>query len=162
MMRAILICFACLLMACNNNKCLEVECLNGGTCWDGECQCPKGFIGVNCDSLDPNFECSTVFECLANTYIVRANCTLAQNKLYNSTISPIMGSTNEIAFSNFDDLNFELFGVINGNEITVPIQINNGITYQGSGIISSESYPYSIELTYQAGNTACISYFTLN
>ena len=30
----------------------KVECNNGGTCNDGECDCLKGYSGVSCDSLD--------------------------------------------------------------------------------------------------------------
>gem|GEM_PF-478779 len=30
----------------------KVECNNGGTCNDGECDCLKGYSGVSCDSVD--------------------------------------------------------------------------------------------------------------
>lgn len=31
------------------DECAGVECLNGGTCLDGTCQCPNGFEGDNCE-----------------------------------------------------------------------------------------------------------------
>ena len=32
--------------ACDLNRaCKDITCENGGSCWEGECQCPKGFIG---------------------------------------------------------------------------------------------------------------------
>lgn len=33
-----------------DNSCDSVECLNGGTCTDGACDCPSGFGGDNCET----------------------------------------------------------------------------------------------------------------
>ncbi|WNJ21115.1 hypothetical protein [Pontibacter sp. G13] len=47
--------FACLSLASGcEDPCDGKICENGGTCIDGECECPEGFIGPNCNiNLDP-------------------------------------------------------------------------------------------------------------
>ncbi len=32
------------------DPCAAITCLNGGTCNDGSCQCPQGFIGESCSA----------------------------------------------------------------------------------------------------------------
>lgn len=42
------------LLACEKDPCAELECLNGGQCLDGLCDCPEGYIGADCGiGLDP-------------------------------------------------------------------------------------------------------------
>jgi len=62
------ICFFMLLFACQD-PCEEVECLNGGTCVEGSCECPDGFIGLNCEiKIDPCEikQCVNADTCLVN------------------------------------------------------------------------------------------------
>ncbi len=49
-----------LLSACDKNICPDNECLNGGLCVDGACDCPIGWTGDLCEeSTDPcaNLNC---------------------------------------------------------------------------------------------------------
>ncbi|MDX2003565.1 MAG: calcium-binding EGF-like domain-containing protein [Chitinophagales bacterium] len=41
-----------LLHSCKEDKCEDVSCLNGGTCVDGTCDCPSGFTGADCGTVD--------------------------------------------------------------------------------------------------------------
>ena len=40
-----------LLTACTPDPCEDTICANGGTCFEGNCQCPPGFSGADC-SID--------------------------------------------------------------------------------------------------------------
>lgn len=33
-------------------RCDDVNCLNGGVCNNGECDCPIGFVGESCEVID--------------------------------------------------------------------------------------------------------------
>lgn len=37
----------------NPDPCADVNCQNGGTCVDGQCNCLEGFIGPFCETRDP-------------------------------------------------------------------------------------------------------------
>lgn len=44
---------------CTKDKCETVKCVNGGTCSDGSCNCPQGYLGSNCEKIDkPYFLCN--------------------------------------------------------------------------------------------------------
>lgn len=47
----VLICSGLAVMnSCNQqNACDEVTCMNGGVCVDGDCDCPEGYSGPNCE-----------------------------------------------------------------------------------------------------------------
>lgn len=38
-----------LYTACTKDRCRDINCLNGGTCNDGLCECPPGWAGPNCE-----------------------------------------------------------------------------------------------------------------
>lgn len=41
-----------LLHGCKEEACQDVSCLNGGTCVDGQCDCPEGFFGSDCGEVE--------------------------------------------------------------------------------------------------------------
>lgn len=47
---------SCLFASCNKDEetdpCENVSCLNNGYCDNGQCVCPLGFSGVNCETPD--------------------------------------------------------------------------------------------------------------
>lgn len=43
------------MSSCSSDPCDEVTCLNSGVCIDGSCDCPTGFIGADCGTLDFDF-----------------------------------------------------------------------------------------------------------
>src|SRR5476649_1593329 len=42
---------AVLYTSCTKDACKDVTCQNGGTCSGGNCTCPTGWIGTNCQTL---------------------------------------------------------------------------------------------------------------
>ncbi|GEM_PF-675107 len=54
------------------DQCKEVGCINGGDCNDGECLCPEGFTGENCQ-IDERCITRNV-QCLNNTTCDNGEC----------------------------------------------------------------------------------------
>ncbi len=44
--------FILLVQSSCSDPCEEVNCLNGGICIEGDCDCPDNFIGNNCETFD--------------------------------------------------------------------------------------------------------------
>ena len=56
------------LNSCKKDKCKKVECQNGGTCLEGVCDCPTGFIGENCETdLCATISCQNGGTCVSGT-----------------------------------------------------------------------------------------------
>jgi len=53
------------------DDCDGVQCANGGVCLNGDCDCPEGFFGSNCELMDD--PCSTV-ECLPDETCNNGTC----------------------------------------------------------------------------------------
>jgi len=54
-----LFCWLCTLVGlslfaagCRQAPCEQITCLNGGTCIEGNCDCPQGFTGATCESFE--------------------------------------------------------------------------------------------------------------
>lgn len=58
---------ACTVEDTNNNDC-NPACQNGGSCVDGQCDCPFGYSGASCETaeacVNPNFVCDYDGECV--------------------------------------------------------------------------------------------------
>ncbi len=152
------------LASCKTNPCKEVYCYNGGVCFDGVCRCPEGFSGDFCEIADTNASithCNPIINCLPGTYEAVESCTFAGNKFYYLNISPSTQQTNYIVFSNLGgDLGPQIQGILNGLDISIPLQNNGNTTYQGYGSIDTTSTPIKLSLTYQIANDACSTELT--
>ncbi len=49
---ALLIFVLLCLSSCREDPCDSIDCINGGSCVEGICDCPEGFEGVRCEILD--------------------------------------------------------------------------------------------------------------
>jgi hypothetical protein len=43
------------LNSCKKDPCETINCLNGGVCYDGSCDCPDGYSGTQCETYDECF-----------------------------------------------------------------------------------------------------------
>ncbi len=70
---AVLCCLlATVITSCSkDDPCDAVACLNGGACANGQCVCPQGYSGVNCEI--PPDPCANV-SCLNGGTCVNGNC----------------------------------------------------------------------------------------
>lgn len=55
----VIIAIGLLLASCQDDEdsCEDLTCLNGGACVDGICDCPPGYLGINCQNFEP---CDTI------------------------------------------------------------------------------------------------------
>jgi hypothetical protein len=63
------ICFLT-ITGCKRDECESTNCLNGGICVDGTCECPAGYNGTNCEIFDQCFNVT----CLNGGNCVNGSC----------------------------------------------------------------------------------------
>ncbi len=59
LIKLLTVCGLLIFAACKKDNCKDVNCLNGGICNDGKCDCPPGYSGTNCETKDScyNVDC---------------------------------------------------------------------------------------------------------
>lgn len=170
---AVMMAFSSMLyISCNKDEgssitgeisCLEVLCLNGGTCVDGECMCPTGYYGDSCQlSWSSRYIGSyTVTE----TITWSSNATLIGNdSIYNARIS--QSSVPQIFFidSLVGNPKFNsVTGIVDSTTENFMFQANEAIFYNnliiqgGKGSINDSSDKltgvYARQLKDSMGNT---------
>jgi hypothetical protein len=147
---------AVLYTSCNKDKCKDVTCQNSGTCSDGNCTCPTGVTGTNCETIY-----RTGF---VNTY--KGNGTDNAGGTYNNfrmvfaatgtdvtkmslTIQDASGGSAGVPVLTVDLANFSASGA------TFTVESNSsaaGFTYTGTGSISGTSASLSLIETPTTGS----------
>lgn len=108
------------------DPCEEVVCQNGGTCIEGTCDCPEGFIGPNCEvRVDPceSKQCVNADTCVVSPQgEARCFCSLGfEGERCDSTWSNKYTGIFEVTES-CDNSNFYEVEIVDGprfNEVTV-------------------------------------------
>ena len=122
--------------SCQQDKCKDITCLNGGTCTDGTCTCPAGYSGTDCGNLN-----RSAF--IKNWNVVSNSC-LGGTGGWTVTV---------VAGSGADDIILQNFGhficgsgpinisakVTSATAFTIPSQLVCGTTYDGSGSLNGTS-----------------------
>ncbi|MFT6211471.1 MAG: hypothetical protein ACJATE_002107 [Bacteroidia bacterium] len=171
------------LIACNTDQCVDVNCLNDGICNDGNCECPVGFTGDNCElAIDP---CQTVScnlngvcvdgQCVCDEGYEGENClTLSTRKFtgsynveetcgnfYKVYVLHIMNqetsSITEVKLVNLYDAGYYVVGYVSGNSLTIPSQYlgDPSTSISGAGTMVGINLTIDFTVSTSSGDISC-------
>ncbi|QLH44409.1 MAG: calcium-binding EGF-like domain-containing protein [Bacteroidota bacterium] len=119
-----------LFTACNPDACKDVVCQNGGTCVDGDCTCPVGYEGTNCQTLSRDK--------FIGVFTGSETCTVGTDN-YSITCSANSDNT-KFNIQNLYNQSLTAIASANGNAFTIPSQtVGSGVTAVGSGTITGNT-----------------------
>jgi hypothetical protein len=133
--------FSLISSSCNNkNKCENVACINGGSCYNGACVCPVGYEGPRCDTLSRDkfiHNYNGGDSCSVNIF----NDTMYYTQYANPVrIQAVFFKPIELLIKNFlDDPNDSAIGTMIQADSFSFLGANNSITYSGTGWLRSDS-----------------------
>ncbi len=130
--------------SCNNDPCKAIVCAYGGTCIEGECNCPSGYEGTHCEIVTR--------EKYKGVWTVFEDGTSTMPNNYEVRFSLGEGNT-DLLISNFynkfpgNDINAR----VKGDSIFIPQQTFQNNTIEGWGYLDWEDddnfYPEHGEIT---------------
>lgn len=147
------------ISGCDRKSCNDVVCDYGMNCNQGQCYCPDGYEGTDC-----NTQSSTKY---LGQYNVTETCYSGSSNFFSYTTSVIQGyRVNEVQFTS-------LFGMTSatgyiytdgnnqGNIIEIPQQSQGGLTFSGQGTYDPINNRMSINFnyTYNFGSYQCTHTF---
>jgi len=126
------------------DSCQDVTCKNGGSCIDGNCDCPDGYSGPDCGTnISANF---------LGTYNVSEQCPNDTTYTVNIAVDSLNITGVKIAnfFNSFSNL---VNATVNQTNITIPLQApdNDGRSVSGSGTFHP---PDQIVWNYSVGDAS--------
>lgn len=118
--------------SCQPDKCKAIVCAYGGTCNEGECICPSGYEGVQCEIVTASKYVGTwtVFE--KGTATMPAEYVLAFDEGLTSTTLNIRNFYNKFTTP--------VSVRIKGDSLTIPRQTIEGYEVEGWGYLKWEAY----------------------
>jgi len=138
------------LSACKD-ECDDVNCLNGATCDEGDCNCASGFEGDVCQT-----ETRAKF---FGSYNVSENCTPGGNFTYQLSIVTSATGPLNIIINNFYGFGASVSATVSGANITIPNQTvttqGEALTYSGTGQITGNILTMSYTASQGAASDAC-------
>ncbi len=123
--------YCCILIFCSlygcRNKCQDIECMNGGECIDGSCDCADGFSGTDCSAI--------ISLNMLGTYNVTETCPDLEAYTVNILADTLSIFSVKIAGFFNGSFNNLISANLNNNSITIPLQDpdGDGRTVSGSG-----------------------------
>lgn len=119
--------------SCNDDPCKSIVCAYGGTCAEGDCICPSGYEGTQCEVVTR--------EKYRGVWTVFENGTSTQPAQYEITFRNGVGAT-DMTISNFynrfpgPDVNVR----VKGDSLFIPQQTLNNYTIEGWGYLKWEGF----------------------
>jgi hypothetical protein len=105
-----------LFTACEQDSCLDLKCINGGTCADGYCRCVQGFEGPQCE-----IKANTKF---LGKYYGSTECN-AWAPIVDSAVVFEVKSPNRIGLKLYSDSTDVLYTTVTGNSIVAKDSVTN-------------------------------------
>jgi hypothetical protein len=131
------------LFSCKNDPCEDVNC-NNGTCNDGACVCAPGYEGSNCE-----VEQRLAF---VADYAADESCDLG-NFDYQLAITADSPNGTELTISNLGDFGFDVIAIVDGTNLTITEQTDNGRTINGTGQLANGILTIDYVMTTTASQT---------
>ena len=153
-------CLLAILISCNTDPCEGKVCENGGRCLEGICECPDGFIGDDCETVD-------VSSLIGNYDGRYEGCfQTGPDHIIQLDQSPVGGfaiefiNLGDYACPSSSDGRLRVQASLSGNDIQMPEQTvcadGNfaGYLFQGSGTVFSDSIRFTFSVVYDADGNA--------
>lgn len=118
--------------SCNENKCKEIVCAYGGVCTDGQCLCPSGYEGNQCETITRDR--------YIDVWKVTEDGTFTNAAQYSVSVEAGPNIT-ELRIKNFrNSFVDEVQAFVKGDSITIPNQVVDGHTVRGFGYLMDDKY----------------------
>lgn len=131
-------------VGCQKDPCKDINCQNGGICFEGSCLCPDGFNGPNCET-------STIAD-FAGTYLVSETCN-AGNFAYTIEIALDTAAQQNIFISNMADLGSVVTAIAQGDNFSIAPQLILNDTISGTGMLTDSILTINYVLVPDSGQT---------
>lgn len=118
--------------SCSEDKCKAIVCAFGGVCTDGQCLCPSGYEGPQCETISRNK--------YKGIWVVTEDGSYSNAAQYTVSVEEGPNIT-ELRIKNFRNLfteNVQAF--VKGDTLTIPSQTINGSSVRGFGYIIDDKF----------------------
>lgn len=153
---------AVMYTSCNNDPCKDVVCQNGGTCADGNCTCPTGVGGTNCETIYRTTYTNT-YKGNGSDNATPAN-TYTDWKAVLTTVGTDLTKMELVLKDNVGNaivtlpITFTTFSATSST-FTVTSTVANGFTYTGTGTINATTLS-NLTLNEKENATSLITVYT--
>jgi len=144
-----------LFEACTVDPCENVICQNDGTCIEGDCECPEGFAGTECEF--------TLAESIAGEYTVLTSCNTGESYPSSVIVDPdFPDQNNRVRITNPSQVGENFFypaTITSETELNIPAFtiVGTSIMGNGTGIIQEDG---SIILSVFYNGSECVETLT--
>ena len=141
--------FSVTYFSCNRDKCKTIICANNGVCNDGNCICPSGYEGPNCETVSRD-------KFLGNWVVFEKGSVTNANQ-YPISIAATTAVTDVVIKNFYNYFRTNIKATVKGDTLYIPNQQYEGKVLFGIGYVySSVTYGQygAISMRYQIIDTA--------